>query len=163
MKVKLILDVAPFSVFPLMSELEIEVANGTYLAQSQVKIMGASADTQNQGRTVVDINLVPLGEKFDNTTASLTYERFWHKKIPLNKSLFGDYTVLYISYPGRYFVFLNNILPIHTIAMLLVKTEAVAYQGYHHHHHMKVSWEVVQVEVVVVFQSLLNLLTGIRN
>ncbi|KAK9944944.1 hypothetical protein M0R45_010484 [Rubus argutus] len=55
---------------------------------------------QNQGRTVVDINLVPLGEKFDNTTAILTYDRFKHKKVPLNMTLFGNYEVLYISYPG---------------------------------------------------------------
>ncbi|XP_062079458.1 receptor-like serine/threonine-protein kinase ALE2 isoform X2 [Humulus lupulus] len=100
MKVRLLLDVAPFAVFPVMNELEIEVAAGTYLEQSQVKIMGASADSQNQGRTVVDINLVPLGEKFDNTTAILTYQRFRHKKVPLNVTLFGNYDVVFISYPG---------------------------------------------------------------
>ncbi|XP_015892139.2 receptor-like serine/threonine-protein kinase ALE2 [Ziziphus jujuba] len=100
MKIRLLLDIAPFAVFPVMGELEIEVATGTYLEQSQVKIMGASADSQNQGRTVVDINLVPLGEKFDNTTAMLTYDRFRHKKVPLNMTLFGNYEVVYISYPG---------------------------------------------------------------
>nr|KYP70762.1 Serine/threonine-protein kinase PBS1 [Cajanus cajan] len=100
MKVRLTLDVAPFAVFPVMTELENEIALGTYLEQSQVKIMGATADSQNQERTIVDINLVPLGEKFDNTTAALTYERFWHKKVPLNRSLFGDYAVVYIIYPG---------------------------------------------------------------
>ena len=110
MKVRLTLGVAPYAVFPVMNELEIEVALGTYLEQSQVKIMGASADSQNQGRTVVDINLVPLGEKFDNTTAVLTYERFWHKKVPLNRSLFGDYDVVYITYPGNCVVSPNNIL-----------------------------------------------------
>ncbi|KAK2648714.1 hypothetical protein Ddye_016203 [Dipteronia dyeriana] len=100
MKVGLLLDVAPYAVFPAMRELEIEVAAGTYLQQSQVKIMGASADSQNQGKTVVDINLVPLGEKFDNTTAVLTYDRLWHKKVLLNMTLFGNYEVIYISYPG---------------------------------------------------------------
>lgn len=100
MKVKLLLDVAPYAVFPVMNELEIEIAAGTYLEQSQVKIMGASADSQNQGRTIVDINLVPLGEKFDNTTAILIYDRFWHKKVPLNTSLFGNYQVMYITYTG---------------------------------------------------------------
>ncbi|XP_073222257.1 receptor-like serine/threonine-protein kinase ALE2 isoform X3 [Cicer arietinum] len=100
MKIRLTLDVAPYAVFPVMTELENEVALGTYLEQSQVKIMGATADSQNQGRTIVDINLVPLGEKFDNTTAALTYERFWNKKVPLNRSLFGDYAVVYITYPG---------------------------------------------------------------
>ncbi|CAN7063677.1 unnamed protein product [Brassica oleracea var. botrytis] len=100
MKVQLLLSVAPFSIFPVTSELEIEVAAGTYLEQSQVKIMGASADSENQGKTVVDINLVPLGEKFDSTTATLIYQRFRHKKVPLNESVFGDYEVTHISYPG---------------------------------------------------------------
>ncbi|KAF2292666.1 hypothetical protein GH714_026541 [Hevea brasiliensis] len=100
MKVRLLLGMAPYAIFPVMNQLEIEVAAGTYLKQSQVKIMGASADSQNQGKTVVDINLVPLGDKFDNTTAILTYDRFWHKKVPLNNTLFGDYEVISISYPG---------------------------------------------------------------
>ncbi|KAL9384340.1 hypothetical protein Peur_021350 [Populus x canadensis] len=100
MKVRLLLDVALYAVFPVMRELESEVAAGTYLEESQVKIMGAGADSQNQGKTVVDINLVPLGEKFDNTTAILTYDRFWKKKVPLNITLFGNYEVIYISYPG---------------------------------------------------------------
>ncbi|CAN8257553.1 unnamed protein product [Cochlearia groenlandica] len=100
MKVQLLLSVAPFSIFPVTNELEIEVAAGTYLEQSQVKIMGASADSENQGKTVVDINLVPLGEKFDNTTATLIYQRFRHMKVPLNESIFGDYEVTHISYPG---------------------------------------------------------------
>ncbi|KAJ4832300.1 Receptor-like serine/threonine-protein kinase ale2 [Turnera subulata] len=100
MKVRLLLNVAPYAIFPVMNELEIEVAVGTYLEQSQVKIMGATADSQDQGKTVVDINLVPLGEKFDNTTAVLTADRFWHKKVLLNATLFGVYEVISISYPG---------------------------------------------------------------
>ncbi|KAL2540706.1 Receptor-like serine/threonine-protein kinase ALE2 [Abeliophyllum distichum] len=100
MKVRLLLDVALYAIFPEVNELEIEIAAGTYLKQSQVIIIGANADIQNPGRAVVDINLVPLGEKFDNTTAILTYERFWQKKVPLNRTLFGDYEVVYITYPG---------------------------------------------------------------
>ncbi|XWS36514.1 hypothetical protein CRYUN_Cryun20dG0091200 [Craigia yunnanensis] len=100
MKVTLLLTVAPYAVFPVMDELEIEVSAGIYLQQSQVKIMGATADTQNQGRTLVEINLVPLGEKFDNMTAILTYDRLWHKRVSLNSTLFGTYEVLNISYPG---------------------------------------------------------------
>ncbi|KAK8532475.1 hypothetical protein V6N12_053915 [Hibiscus sabdariffa] len=100
MKVKLLLTVAPYAVFPVMNELEIEIAAGIYLQQSQVKIMGATADTQNQERTLVEINLVPLGEKFDNTTAILTYDRLLHKRLSLNSTLFGTYEVVSISYPG---------------------------------------------------------------
>ncbi|GFP82999.1 receptor-like serine/threonine-protein kinase ale2 [Phtheirospermum japonicum] len=91
---------ALYAIFPEVTELEIEVAAGTYLKQSQVAIIGASADALNQERTVVDINLVPLGEKFDDTTAILTFQRFLHKKVPLNRTLFGDYGVMNISYPG---------------------------------------------------------------
>lgn len=101
MKVRLLLDVAPYAVFPVMNELEIEIAAGTYLEQSQVKIMGASADSQNQGRTIVDINLVPLGDKFDNTTATLIHERFWHRKVPLNVSLFGSYELIAVDYTSK--------------------------------------------------------------
>ncbi|KAM7527358.1 hypothetical protein LguiB_030768 [Lonicera macranthoides] len=100
MKVRLLLAVSLYAIFPVVNELEVEVAAGTYLKQSQVIIMGASADDQDQEKTAVDINLVPLGEKFDNTTAILTYDRFWQKKVPLNKTLFGSYEVAYITYPG---------------------------------------------------------------
>jgi hypothetical protein len=100
MKVGLLLDTASLVVFPVVNELEIELASGTYLKHSQVRIMGVSADIQNQGRTVVDIDLVPLSEKFDNKTVVLISRRFSHKKIHLNRSLFGDYTLLYITYQG---------------------------------------------------------------
>lgn len=101
MKVRLLLQVSVYAVFPVVNELEIEIAEGTYLTQSQVVITGASADSQDQEKTAVDINLVPLGEKFDNTTALLTYDRFWRKKLPLNRTLFGDYEMVYITYPGK--------------------------------------------------------------
>ncbi|KAL3645065.1 Receptor-like serine/threonine-protein kinase ale2 [Castilleja foliolosa] len=100
MRVKLLLGVAPYAIFPEVTELAIEVAAGTYLKQSQVAIVGASADAHNQERTVVDINLVPLGEKFDDTTAILTFQRFLQKQVPLNRTLFGDYGLMNISYPG---------------------------------------------------------------
>ena len=120
MKVRLLLDVAPYAVFPVMRELESEVAAGTYLEESQVKIMGASAANQNQGKTVVDINLVPLGEKFDNTTAILTYDRFWKKKVPINLTLFGDYEVIYISYPGKNLDSLANLCGFAFITLMVV-------------------------------------------
>eukprot|EP00268_Persea_americana_P008723 TRINITY_DN13410_c0_g1_i5.p1 TRINITY_DN13410_c0_g1~~TRINITY_DN13410_c0_g1_i5.p1 ORF type:complete len:752 (+),score=122.32 TRINITY_DN13410_c0_g1_i5:436-2691(+) len=100
MQVELDLGVAPFAVFPLVPELEIEIAAGTYLKQSQVRIMGATANSLDQGKTTVNIDLVPLGEKFDSTTARLTYERFWLKKVQINMTLFGDYSVVYVRYPG---------------------------------------------------------------
>lgn len=101
MRIRLLIGVSVFVVFPEVTELEIEVAASTYLQQSQVAIIGASADDQDQEKAVVDINLIPLGKKFDITTATLTYQRFLQKKVPLNKSIFGDYAVLYINYPGK--------------------------------------------------------------
>ena len=53
MKVRLLLDVATLSVFPVMRELEIEIAEGTYLEQSQVKIMGVIAGKTEIGRAHV--------------------------------------------------------------------------------------------------------------
>ncbi|GFP85389.1 receptor-like serine/threonine-protein kinase ale2 [Phtheirospermum japonicum] len=99
-RVRLLLGVPVFSIFPEVTELEIEVAAGTYLRQSQVAITGVVADDQNSEKAVVDIDLVPLGGTFDNTTVVLTYYRFLRKKVLLNRALFGDYDVLYIKYPG---------------------------------------------------------------
>ncbi|CAH9081075.1 unnamed protein product [Cuscuta europaea] len=100
MKVKLVVGVSLYAVFPVIRELGLEVAAETYLDPHQVVVVGASADSRNQEWTVVDLNLVPLGEKFDDTTAQLTSERFWKKNVTLNHTLFGDYEVMSISYPG---------------------------------------------------------------
>ncbi|KAI3907778.1 hypothetical protein MKW98_008455 [Papaver atlanticum] len=100
MQVELHAGVSLYQFFPRVGELEVEVAAGTYLKQSQVRIMGASSDTQDQERTVIDIDLVPLGEKFDNTTALLISDRIWQKKLAINMTLFGDYEVVYVNYPG---------------------------------------------------------------
>lgn len=126
MRVRLLLGVSLYAIFPEVTELEIEVAAGTYLKQSQVTIIGASADSQNQERTVVDINLVPLGEKFDNTTAILTFQRILHKKVPLNRTLFGDYDVLYIAYPGKIRIF--TFMPCHFL-ISVINTKHALYRA----------------------------------
>ncbi|RDX84588.1 Receptor-like serine/threonine-protein kinase ALE2, partial [Mucuna pruriens] len=100
MKVSLRLSVSLYTFFPLVSELASEIATGVFMKQSQVRIMGADAANQQPDKTVVFIDLVPLGEEFDNTTAFLTSERFWHKQVVIKTSYFGDYDVLYVSYPG---------------------------------------------------------------
>lgn len=100
MQIGILLGVEPYAFFPLVSELAAEIAAGTYLKQSQVRIMGANADNEYQEKTYVNVNLVPLEEKFDTTTALLTYERFWQKKVILNATLFGDYKVTFVHYPG---------------------------------------------------------------
>ncbi|XP_043718942.1 receptor-like serine/threonine-protein kinase ALE2 isoform X2 [Telopea speciosissima] len=99
-QVGLRLSVALYTFFPLVSELAEELASGVFMKQSQVRIMGANAANQQPEKTIVLIDLVPLGENFDNTTASLTYKKFWHKQVAIKTSFFGDYEVLYVRYPG---------------------------------------------------------------
>ncbi|XP_024633155.1 receptor-like serine/threonine-protein kinase ALE2 isoform X4 [Medicago truncatula] len=100
MRVGLRLNVPLYTFFPLVSELASEISSGVFMKQSQVRIMGANAATDQPDKTDALIDLVPLGEQFDNTTAFLTSDRFWHKKVVIKSSYFGDYEVLYISYPG---------------------------------------------------------------
>ncbi|GMH13732.1 hypothetical protein Nepgr_015573 [Nepenthes gracilis] len=99
MKVGLRLSVALYTFFPLVSDLAKEIAAGVFMKQSQVRIMGANAASQ-QEKTVVLLDLVPLGDKFDNVTAFLIYQEFWLKRVAINKNLFGNYEVLYVHYPG---------------------------------------------------------------
>ncbi|GKV11923.1 hypothetical protein SLEP1_g23137 [Rubroshorea leprosula] len=100
MQVGLSLSVALYTFFPLVSELAVEIAVGVFMKQSQVRVMGANAASEQPEKTVVLLDLVPLGQKFDNTTAFLTYQKFWHKQVAINPSFFGDYEVLYVRYPG---------------------------------------------------------------
>ncbi|KAM7276005.1 hypothetical protein ACFE04_017871 [Oxalis oulophora] len=93
------LSVPLYTFFPLVSELAEEISVGVFVNQSQVRIMGANAAQQPE-ETVALIYLLPLGNKFDNTTAFSTYQRFWHKQVDIKASLFGDYEVLYVRYPG---------------------------------------------------------------
>lgn len=80
------------------------------MRQSQVRIMGANAASQEPEKTIVLIDLVPLGEKFDNTTAFLTYQRFWSKKVAIKNSFFGDYEVIYVNYPGINYIIIPILL-----------------------------------------------------
>ncbi|TMX01278.1 hypothetical protein EJD97_024785 [Solanum chilense] len=100
MRIGLRLSVALYTFFPLVSELATEVSVGVFMDKSQVRIMGANSASQYPEKTIVLIDLVPLGEKFDNTTAFVTSQRFWHKQVVIKSSLFGDYDVLYVQYPG---------------------------------------------------------------
>lgn len=101
-----------------IAELEVEVADGTFLKQSQVKIMAAVPSIQDQQKTRITIYLVPLGQKFDNTTALLIYERVCHQKMPLNMSIFGDYEVLYVHYPGSFSYLFSFLLTISYMYLL---------------------------------------------
>ncbi|OMO67290.1 hypothetical protein CCACVL1_20632 [Corchorus capsularis] len=100
MQVGLRLSVALYTFFPLVSELAAEIAAGVFMKQSQVRIIGANAASEQPEKTLVLTDLVPLGKRFDNTTAFLTFQRFWHKQVAIKSSLFGDYEVLYVRYLG---------------------------------------------------------------
>ncbi|KAK9071220.1 hypothetical protein SSX86_009788 [Deinandra increscens subsp. villosa] len=100
MQVELGLGVSLYIFFPLVTELAFEMASGLFMRPSQVRIMGANEDSQDPEKTIVIINLVPLGEKFDNYTAYVTAQRLWLKQVPINSSSFGDYDVLFVKYPG---------------------------------------------------------------
>nr|CAN78643.1 hypothetical protein VITISV_031742 [Vitis vinifera] len=99
-QVKLRLSVALYTFFPLVSELADEIAAGVSLNHSQVRIMGANAANQQLDKTIILIDLVPLGEKFNHTTAFSIYEKFWLKKFFIKTSLYGGYEALYVRYPG---------------------------------------------------------------
>lgn len=101
MQVGLRLSVYPFTFFPLVSELAQEIAAGVFIKQSQVRIMGANAASEQPDKTVVFIDLVPIGKSFDGTTALLIYQKFWYKQVVIKPNLFGNgYDVLYVRYPG---------------------------------------------------------------
>ncbi|XP_057978455.1 receptor-like serine/threonine-protein kinase ALE2 isoform X7 [Malania oleifera] len=99
-QVRLSISVALYTFFPLVSELANEIAAGVSLYPSQVRIMGANAATQEQDKTIVLINLIPLGAKFDDAIAFSTYQKFWHKQISIRTSIFGAYEAIYVRYPG---------------------------------------------------------------
>ncbi|XP_031094745.1 receptor-like serine/threonine-protein kinase ALE2 isoform X2 [Ipomoea triloba] len=99
-RIGLRLSVALYTFFPLVSELANEIAAGVFMDTSQVRIMGANAGSQYPEKTIVLIDLVPLGGHFDNTKAFVTFQRFWHKDVVIKSSYFGDYDVLYVQYPG---------------------------------------------------------------
>jgi hypothetical protein len=100
-KVELRFAIELYTFFTLVAELAQDIASGLFMNQSQVRVMGANAAPEDPGKTVVLIDLVPMGEKFDNATAFLVFERFWHKQIIINRTRFGNYDVLYVKYSGE--------------------------------------------------------------
>lgn len=100
MQVQIQLTVPLYSLFPLISVLAANIADGTVLAPSQVEITGANADSQDPDYSIVVVNLVPLDQEFDYLTALLIFQKFWSHEVSLNASLFGNYSVAYVHYPG---------------------------------------------------------------
>ncbi|KAG8380096.1 hypothetical protein BUALT_Bualt07G0158100 [Buddleja alternifolia] len=99
-EVRLSFSTSLYTFFPLVSELAEEIAAAIPLDRSQVRIMGADAADQQLENTTVLINLVPLEDKFDAVDAFLIYTKFWKRAVSIKTSVFGDYEVLYVHYPG---------------------------------------------------------------
>ncbi|KAK8452598.1 hypothetical protein SEVIR_5G135900v4 [Setaria viridis] len=70
------------------------------MAERQVRVMGANVAGDQPDKTMVLVDLVPMQVKFDNATAFSAFESLWSKKISLKPSVFGDYEILYVVYPG---------------------------------------------------------------
>ena len=87
-------------LFPLVSELASELADGLFLETSQVRIVGANTVESNLDMTDVSADFVPLASKFDNTTANLLASRLWSGQVPLNKTYFGSCVIIFVTYPG---------------------------------------------------------------
>ena len=103
------LNVPLYALFPLISVLAAELAEGVVLTPSQVEIVGANAGERNRDGSIVDANLLPLDQEFDNITAFLIFERLWNHEVALNETLFGNYSVVYVHYPGTHFSHKNLI------------------------------------------------------
>lgn len=121
MTAQLQLGISLETLFPLVAELAKELANGLFLQTSQVRIVGANAEDQDQGKTDVSAQFVPLDTAFDNTTADLLATRIWTHQVTLNETLFGNYSVIFVQYPGIYNVTkeengLDMVLNKHTIS-----------------------------------------------
>ena len=102
MQIRLQLDIALYTFFPLVSKLAAEIASSLSLKQTQVRIMGADAASRQLEKTIVHVNLVPLDGSFKHAAAFSLYEKFWRKLIHVNSSLFGAYDVLDVNYPGQH-------------------------------------------------------------
>ncbi|XP_047341092.1 receptor-like serine/threonine-protein kinase ALE2 isoform X2 [Impatiens glandulifera] len=99
-QVRLLFNIELYTFFPLVSELAKEIATSLELNQSQVRIMGANAASQQLDKANVLINLIPLRLSFNHSVALLVFDKFWLKQVPIRTSLFGTYDVVYVHYPG---------------------------------------------------------------
>ncbi|XP_062213006.1 receptor-like serine/threonine-protein kinase ALE2 isoform X2 [Phragmites australis] len=99
-KVGIRLSVDLYSFFPLVSDFAKEVSSGVNMAVRQVRVMGANVAGDQPDKTVVLVDLVPMQVKFDNATVLSAFESLWSNKVSLKPSVFGDYKILYVVYPG---------------------------------------------------------------
>ena len=70
------------------------------MAQRLVCVICANVGGDQPDKAMVLVDLVPMQAKFDNATAFSAFESLWSKKVSLKPSVFGDYEILYVVYPG---------------------------------------------------------------
>ncbi|XAR67629.1 Non-specific serine/threonine protein kinase [Bertholletia excelsa] len=99
-EVRLCLGIPLDTFFPLVSELAKEIADSVSLNQTQVRIMGANAASEQLEKTIVLIKLLPSRGSFDKSMAFFIYKKFWKKQVLIKTLLFGAYEVVYVRYPG---------------------------------------------------------------
>ncbi|GAB2269231.1 hypothetical protein Dimus_004159 [Dionaea muscipula] len=99
-QVELSIGISLYTFFPLVSKLASQVAASLSLSQSQVRINGADTANQQQDQALVLLNLVPVGSEFNTVAAMSIYEKFLHKQVDIDPSLFGPYQVIFVNYPG---------------------------------------------------------------
>ena len=115
-----------YSFFPLVSDFAEEVGSGVNMAQKQVRVMGANVAGDQPDKTVVLVHLVPMHVNFDNATAFSTFQSLWSKRISLKPSVFGDYEILYVVYPGLH----SLLVPMTSLFSYLCLVNATSYFTY---------------------------------
>lgn len=100
MQVELALNVTLGVLLPEVLVLTGEIAYGLLLHESQVRMVEAIADSQDQSKSIAKIDLVPLGKSFDNLTAIMIFQRLSNHQVLDSDSYFSNYTLMYIHYPG---------------------------------------------------------------
>ncbi|KAH7388587.1 hypothetical protein KP509_16G082800 [Ceratopteris richardii] len=101
-QVQLALDVPLDSLFEDLPTLISDISSSILLSQNQTRIVGLNAESDDESKSIVDINLVPLDAIFDNVTASKIFKKFENHEVFSNSSIFRNYTLLYLHYPGLY-------------------------------------------------------------
>ncbi|MCO5610199.1 hypothetical protein L7F22_064435 [Adiantum nelumboides] len=99
-EVELELSVPLYALFPIISVLAGELAEGALLRPNQVEVVGANTSGRNPEFSIVDANFLPLQEDFDILTAITIAQNLWKHEVILNRTLFGNYSVIYVKYPG---------------------------------------------------------------
>ncbi|KAH7404707.1 hypothetical protein KP509_15G039500 [Ceratopteris richardii] len=99
-QVQLTLDISLDSVFEVLPTLVKDIASGILLPQNQARIIGLNAESDDASKSIVEIDLLPSGNIFDNATVTMILQKFENHQVFPSNSTFRNYTLLYVHYPG---------------------------------------------------------------